>query len=280
MDHELKLIRAHYHLQQLDTEMNAWLDIQRQSIVTEPDPDNPGYFLVKVTAPRPPADPFGVMVGDCVHNMRSALDHLAFALLKRHTPTLTDKLIKDSEFPIFGDEDRQGNTGAGPKLFHNGAMKTKIAGVAPAAQTEIERLQPYHRGKDWRGHHLWVLSVLANIDKHRLIHPVVAAYAATVMKFAHGAAAGFAIPYRAPGDIGYAMHVFDGIVEGETVVARVQTRPSMDGDEMTVDFDVPLKVMFEQAAPGDPPGESIVDTLAAIYSYIRTDVFPPLTPYL
>ncbi len=53
-------------------------------------------------------DDWGLIVGDAVQNMRSALDHLAWALAVRHfggvEPT-DDKIIRDIQFPILSKAD-------------------------------------------------------------------------------------------------------------------------------------------------------------------------------
>jgi hypothetical protein len=279
MGHELKLRRAYHHLQDLDAKMTAWLDTELASVVTEPDPEHTGFFLVKVTASRPPADPFSLIIGDCIQNMRAALDQLAFSLASAYTVPLPDDWARKSQFPIFGDEDRQGRSGVGPAMFSNNGT-AKIRGIDPAAQVIIERLQPYHQGQNFRTHPLWILCELSNIDKHRLIHPVVGSFVGVGITLSE--TGGFVTPTAragAPSD-SLQMEVFEGIVEGETVVARVNTRFSEEDDELKVDFVVPLRIVLEEYAPGDHPGESVVDTLTEIYKFICTDVFPPLSRYL
>lgn len=279
MDHELKLLRAYHHLQDLDAKQAAWLDTELAGVVTEPDPEHSGYFMVKVTATRPPADPFGLIIGDCVQNMRSALDQLAFTLASAYTIPLPDDIAQDSQFPIFGDEDRKGRPGAGPRLFSSNRGRM-IRGIDPAAQTIIEGLQPYHRGQDFRTHPLWILRELSNIDKHRLIHPIVAAFKGVMMDLSETGR--FVVPTAragAPGDP-LQMDVFESIVEGETIVARVNTRFAEEDDEMKVNFNVPLRILLEEAAPGNWPGESVVDNLAVVYNFICTDILPPLSKYL
>jgi len=82
--------------------------------------------------------------------LRAALDLLAFNLASVYTVPLSDDVAESSEFPIFGDEDRQGNTGVGATRFNSasnagipnrGSGLYKIRGVNPGAQTIIEALR-------------------------------------------------------------------------------------------------------------------------------------------
>jgi hypothetical protein len=113
--------------------------------------------LVVSLAEQAPLDPtLPLMVGDCVHNARSVLDHLVYqlALLNKSPKEAAAK----TSFPIC----------LTPKEFKN-ATKGKIAPfVSKTAFTEIERLQPYKTGDNEKDV-LWILSQLDIIDKHRLL---------------------------------------------------------------------------------------------------------------
>ena len=75
----------------------------------------------------------------------SSLNFLAYDLALAHTGPLSDKAAEEIAFPIFGDVDRKGQFGEGPRMFRKNAPK-RIRSMAPGAQTEIEGLQPYKRG--------------------------------------------------------------------------------------------------------------------------------------
>lgn len=185
-DHELKLRRAFKHFRDLNHEIAGWLGEDHCSVRQEYDPDGT-TLVVYATAEQPPNDEWGVLIGDCFHNLRSGLDALAHALASAHTVPLTDEIAYTSEFPIFGDEDRAGNSGVGCGAFHKTHIKGhragqpmpysglhKIRGWCPDAQTVVERLQPYH-GPDFREHPLWLMHDLDRVSKHRLLHTTIAA---------------------------------------------------------------------------------------------------------
>jgi hypothetical protein len=93
-----------------------------------------------------------IRVGEFIYNLRSALDHLVFALAwhdsgKKPTGSHERKL----QFPI---EDRE-------KSF-DARRNTLLKGVSDSNVALIERYQPYKRC-DWMG----VLRDLSNTDKHR-----------------------------------------------------------------------------------------------------------------
>ena len=107
---------------------------------------------------------WGLLLGDTVHNLRSSLDHLAWALYKRgHTPNLSDKRERKVYFPITTT-----------RTIFNDALKTKLPGARRADIAIVRRCQPYKRGKKYLNRHvLFVLDELARADKHRTIQPVV-----------------------------------------------------------------------------------------------------------
>jgi hypothetical protein len=109
---------------------------------------------------------WGLLLGDLVHDYRSSLDHLAWALYKRgRTPDLSDGKERKVVFPIADD-----------RIKFNESLKSKLPGVRRADIAIIRRYQPYKSGK--RNLHLHVFRVLDGLstaDKHRVIQPVQAA---------------------------------------------------------------------------------------------------------
>jgi hypothetical protein len=79
MSHWLKLSRALDHVDALDRAIKGWLAGDSYRFVKEYDTETRRVAIVaRISEPIPPA--WGPMIGDVVHNLRSALDHLAFAL--------------------------------------------------------------------------------------------------------------------------------------------------------------------------------------------------------
>lgn len=99
----------------------------------------------------------GILAGECVHHLRAILDNLIWSLGELYPPV--DSKIA---FPIYLD----------PEQFLDAINKSPLKGIKnfPSdAQSIIEQLQPYQRGKDAAPdlHPLYVLNRLWNEDKHR-----------------------------------------------------------------------------------------------------------------
>ena len=133
--YQLKLDRAAEHLESIETQERIWRQSDPCRVWTEPDLQSGGK-RVWAEVLKPPPVTLAPVVGDCLHNLRSALDNLAYELALAHKGSKMSKSIADkSQFPIF-------KTKAG--FNHKG--KAMIRGVHPGARTVIEGLQPYNRG--------------------------------------------------------------------------------------------------------------------------------------
>lgn len=288
-DAELKLLRAKHRLKEIDSFCQEWVKGDGHTVRFKMDPDQPGHVLVIASATQPPVDPLSLMVGECLHNTRSALDLLAYELAVAYTKPLPDDIAETSEFPIFGDEDRSGHPGVGAARFNKVFRKTglptfdsgrfKIRGIRPAAQNVIERFQPYHLGTAFREHPLWRLHDLDRINKHRLLHT-----AATASKDWQ-----IAIPGKRPGRD----RVTPGDLvmgEGVTVVKKcvVDTDTEIGsftlGTGRTLDDVknqvIPTLVVAFGATASDLELEPLLDVLASAYNYVAGVVFPALRPFL
>jgi hypothetical protein len=308
-DHELKLGRAFQHVQDLERVIQSWRDgnnytvryeidldarwseetvdtsvdaarnmlagpvfIPGQGPGTLPDdvPWGQGVLTAYTSAQQPPTDPISLIIGDALHNMRSGLDTLAYALASAFTKPLPEEIASRSEFPIFGDEDRKGNAGAGSTLFQGGLPKIK--GWDPSAQTVIEGLQPYQRGNAFRSDPLWILHELDRFSKHRLLHPTVASFHGTkwaISAFRNIRAIG-------PGVI----DTYGGTIETETPISRIfGVHPIDPAADMHVEINPALDIAFSASAPA-AAADPVLTTLGDIYTHIRDEVLPRLTSFL
>jgi hypothetical protein len=137
--------------------------------VSHDEPDTRDrIYGIEVIEP-PPAVEWGVLTGEIVHNLRSGLDHLAYALCLAHTPGKTPR--GNTEFPIFWNKDRFDDVKPGGGRF-------KIRGMSWEMQSAIRDLQPLQHGKAAQAQSLWLLQEMSNIDKHRHVHLAVLGYPA------------------------------------------------------------------------------------------------------
>ena len=81
----LKLERASAQTIKLDNEAQRWVAANHIRAKCELLKDRLGFRLVQEEfAEPPPFEQWGLLLGECAHNMRSALDNLAYALARLH----------------------------------------------------------------------------------------------------------------------------------------------------------------------------------------------------
>lgn len=107
---------------------------------------------------------WGVDLGGIVHNLRSALDHLAWNLVT----VGSSKPSKDTVFPICQSEVDWNE--AVRQRRRSDDRPSPIPGLFPAALAIVEDAQPYKAGRKAERHPLMRLLRLSNIDKHRNLH--------------------------------------------------------------------------------------------------------------
>jgi hypothetical protein len=268
-DHRLKFRRSFEHLQQFKRAEEEWLGRDSHTVRFEHDPKTRDMTFFATVTEQPSADPFSVLIGDCLHNMRSSLDALAYELATKYTKPLPQIVAENSEFPIFGDVNRRGTAGSGASMFRDNAGP-KIQGWDPGAKAVVERLQPYQRGNAYTTDPLWVLHELDRINKHRLLHTVAA-----------GANGIGVVPTRSNARIGPGtIEVSGGLVEIDTPVVRFSNVRAADPSrEVHVEVTPVLTVAFAKATPGVSE-ESVYRVLTDLYIYIGTTVFDALEPFL
>lgn len=146
-----KIDHAKLHLNLVKSEVQKYLDANQSEFVpnASSNPNQP-TFIVKPKSLIP--ERIGLIVGDCLQNLRTSLDYLVWelVLVAKNTPG------KKSMFPITFKV----------KSFQDALSAGQLQGVDPAAITLIESLQPYHDGQP-DATSLAVLNELTNINKHR-----------------------------------------------------------------------------------------------------------------
>jgi hypothetical protein len=265
--HEAKVAWALHRLEQLAGELSAWID-ENSRLTTHRFYPRSGEYVVWVTTKQLDGSGLAVEIGDCLYNLRSALDHLAYELAIAFTgEPLPKEIAENSEFPIFGDEDPKGVGGKGPALFR--AAARKIAGVDPAAQAVIESLQPYQLGLDFRTHELWRLHELARVDRHRLLH--LSTVQLDGMLWNPASHLNVATIGGGEGIYSHAGEIEPG---QRTEVARIPATPTNPKERMYMDIKPALDVVF--AADNPAAGESVSAVLGGIYNYVINDVLAAL----
>jgi hypothetical protein len=162
-DHRLagaveKFNRSKEQFDQLRTEMDAFFNEEPKphSSLGEFDTDAWEWVERFQLREKPPLR-FGIILGDCLHNLRSALDHTMWQV------TLLDGGLPDdaTQFPIASKSEDQFETMA----------NRRIPGLSADHRAMVKEAQPYHAGHKAHIDPLSVLATLSNIDKHQVIHP-------------------------------------------------------------------------------------------------------------
>lgn len=153
----VKIERAKKNLSDMEAEIRANRDKHSQVVIRD-DYTKVSCGFSQMSSyppirkvPRLPASAIAT-AGDVVHNLRSALDHLAYQLTMVGTPSVEPS--RRIEFPIAKDA-----------TTYESEKARKVQGMRPEAIEAIDRLQPYKGGCN--GDILWRLHELDNINKHR-----------------------------------------------------------------------------------------------------------------
>src|SRR5206468_1285965 len=147
-----KLARSSELLGQLQEDIAAFVNSTPYAL-SEQVRDDEVLYELRLT--REPPLELAVVAGELAHDVRSALDHLAWDLVERNGANPT----RDTSFPIQRERDDQ-------------AFARQTRGMSPKHMDAIRALQPYLREvpeDDW----LLRLHDFNRIDKHRLLHVVV-----------------------------------------------------------------------------------------------------------
>lgn len=249
--YRLKFDRACEHLNALERaergeEPHPYL------LAHEPDPDGSGHI---VRVQQLALGMFGCLIGDCVHNFRSALDHLALELAVAYTNPLPAGYEEGSEFPIFSYRPMSPDEEA-----------KRIGCVAPTAQTIIKDLQPHQRGQGYRTDPLWQLNELDRIDKHRSI-------LLTEFRGMRVGLSGRNVEVEQLQMVGKGSEVQSG-----AIVASYRAAPVEPDTEMEMNLRLQGQVAFKKVTPF--PSQPVVPVLQGIRCHLEQHVIPPLEIHL
>lgn len=166
----LKIRRAKLEIDSLArAEALFWENAECKIVRAELNPKTgKDVYRVSMKGGPPPLD-WSVDIGEIAHNLRSALDGLAWQLALLNTKTPASR----TQFPVFLTGHSQ--VVKKPAFFtskRGNTAKHMIQSLCPKHQAMLERLQPYKRNRRGRASRLYMLQQINNIDKHRLIHVI------------------------------------------------------------------------------------------------------------
>jgi hypothetical protein len=160
----LKLERVQQHTSVLQDAMDRFLAREPYAIICEHDPKLDEYILRAKVRKEPPPE-WSPIIGDIVHNWRSALDHLAYQLVIRNGETP----CRRTQFPIFSKSPFDASLYSKDKDAEKAleSWNSQVRGMHPNDVAVIEKRQPYNGGHGPDIHPLVALNKLSNWDKHR-----------------------------------------------------------------------------------------------------------------
>jgi len=128
---------------------------------------NGAEYACYLTQHTPVPSRVSLMVGDCIHNLRSVLDNLIWTL------TECNGNAAPKTIPPFGDPWRTIAFPLRSKPFPKTDFQTgaheRLWGIAPGAKDLVEWLQPYKRSDETLAAALAYLEEFANMSKHRFL---------------------------------------------------------------------------------------------------------------
>lgn len=253
--HEPKLRRAREHLDTLKAETDAWLRSKPYRLSDDVDVQT-GEKLLMAELTEPVPTRFSAIVGDFVHNMRSALDNLVYDLADAHTGVgnLTQRQIKDLAFPMWNKP---------PKADEE---RARIGPLKPEARAFIKEAQPHTRGDESSAYLPWILHDLSVKDKHRFPHL--------------GVLHPERISFFKPGTSGFIVAESTwGTLEGRAEIARYS---SSDGNHAVVDMNNPptFFVGFGEGSEDSVRGKPVVAVLREMERYVSNEIVAPLVRHL
>lgn len=156
-----KIERAREHADLLDKELTAWIDGNPYALHLKVNSDFTRYSVIISILKPPPLQRWSLIFGDAIHNLRSALDHLIYAIsihaLKADPPPNERRsafLINDT-----------------PSDFKS--KHWRVADLSQPVRQAIESVQPYNRKHANMPPLLTLLRDFDDADKHRLIKVVL-----------------------------------------------------------------------------------------------------------
>lgn len=146
-----KINRANEHLADLEIEIGSFYATKPYDFRVERDPKTGEGVCYLTRCDDIPAQ-VSIIAGDAIHNLRSALDYLAYQLV--YVGTSGSGPFSNVYFPIVKSPDKL-----------DAAIEGKVGGARKEAKDAIRAVKPYEGGNNL----LWHLHRLDIIDKHRLL---------------------------------------------------------------------------------------------------------------
>jgi hypothetical protein len=250
---DAKVRRAKTHLESFYVEAATYAEKARPTFIRKTNHDRTAHWLVfYVEDPHPPIE-ISVIVGDFLHNLRSALDSLVCGLVHKTNPTST---CSGRQFPIFTDRDEY--------LKRRGDM---LRGMPAAAVAIVDGVQPHCRPEaSVKFDPLWILSTLNNHDKHRTAH----------LALCYNKDLELMIPLKRDGAF-WRVQIDRSLYGGNVETVPLQCDPDLVADDMTVHVSGRTVLMLRsQESWADRPVDQL---LVTCLQHVEDRVIPKFKPF-
>lgn len=160
---KLKMDRAETHLKEAERIITDFMAADPYSFEHSFDA-NQHCHTFRVRGAAIP-DSLCAVIGDCIHNLRSALDLMAIELtevgLRQKSKKMSRAIMDEAGFPIC----------ASKSVFEERG-RAKVKHWPSVAQTLLEELEPWKDGSHPWSLTVWQIHQLDILDKHKLLIPV------------------------------------------------------------------------------------------------------------
>lgn len=240
-----KIERADKHIGELHGAIKEWTDTDPYLVVPEDDLDaGDKVYRVRIRE-QPPADRWSPIIGDAIHNLRSALDLLVYQLVLANGKTP----YTGNGFPIYETE-----------AEYKAKLPGKVQGTAKKARKVIDGCKPYKAGNLG----LWQLHALDIIDKHRLLVTAVASHTGLILDL--GKSMPFPEGHRPSIEIGLRPAEGCPLKDGDEVYRVTGGANSEPDDDPKFTFDIAIH------EPGVVECEPVLPFLGQLMSLVNSTI--------
>lgn len=257
----LKIKRAEKHLKELDTEVSTYAPSRpyiAERVVQPKGKKHIWQYVVRIM--EQPDLNIAIIVGDVLHNARSALDHIVVASVpSSRRPKASFRIEFQDIFARSED---------GSYLVKDDEARTRfdsaLRGIHPDARTLIETFQPYRMGaQKVFVDPLGILSRLENADKHRALLTLGSGVhdGKTIVRVRDTVTEQNPFGFRGDG----------------AIIANFRVAKGVQESEVNVEISGPMKVVIK--VRGVPGVFEVMDTLEFVLLAVK-DMLAWLDPYV
>jgi hypothetical protein len=249
-----KIERADEHINSLKGKLKEWRDSGPYVPIKKIKAKGRRHSVIVNVKNKPSIQSWSLIAGDAIHNLRSALDHLAVAICRDQVKQLTEKEERAIQFPIC-------DTPENFEEFIKRRLKPLVVAKSPILNP-IRLLQPYSRSQFRHSSGLMLPPLLGllrdfdDADKHRLLNVVIANVTEGKLRILSDTNAA----------IKFAGHHIGGLEDGTEIMSF-----TVDPPDPKLQYYSEAAIVVSIVHPETPQGRNYTE-LAAILDFLREEV--------